>query len=348
MPRRSRRNDYGWGGYRPYVPMALRRRQAALEVQRARKRGTTLEPVHIEGRAIATTAWGRAWCDHIESFHDFVNRLPRGRTYVRNGSVLHLEIRTGEVRAQVIGSDIYAQRIELEPCKSADWECIRRRCAGGIGSLIELLEGRISSEVMATMTMEKGGLLPDLKHVRMGCSCPDWASLCKHLAAVLYGVGARLDERPELLFLLRGVDPAELVASAALPGQASAIPAGTPTVEGNLSRVFGIELDEQPVSSPARPRARKQRAAESGAAEPRAVESARASAEKTAAKRGTRAAAPRTKRKRKISRQELLETGVPSGTICTWLHKGILRASDERGVYIHTPKSRSLLVRYGA
>lgn len=306
--RKSRHDNWDAFRFRPYVPVAQRRHQAARLAAQARERGEPLDPVRIAGRRIATTAWGCAWCDHIEAFSDYANRLPRGRTYVRNGSVLHLEIRRGEIRSQVMGTDLYKQRIEIAPCRPEVWKRVRRRCAGSIGSLIELLEGRIASEVMASMTTERDGLLPDLKHVRMACSCPDWAALCKHLAAVLYGVGARLDDRPELLFALRGVDPADLVDGAARPGRGRKASAGTPTVEGDLSSVFGIELEE--VAPPARSR-------------------------------------PRPARQRKVRRQELLERGVPAGTIGAWVRQGILRASDERGVYLHTRESRSRLARYG-
>ncbi|MCP3917199.1 MAG: hypothetical protein GY711_16750 [bacterium] len=327
MARRRRRSSGwddagGWGGYRPYVPVARRRKQAELEAVRAKREGRPLDPVRIEGREIVTTTWGRAWYEHIESFHDFSNRLPRGRTYVRNGSVYHLAIGAGEISARVMGSSPYEQNITIAPCKPTVWKRVRRRCAGGIGSLIELLEGRISSEVMAAMTGERDGLLPDLKHVQLGCSCPDWALLCKHLAAVLYGVGARLDDRPELLFTLRGVDPAELVDTTTLPGQAPKSRRKKPAIEGSLSSVFGIELDEK-VEAPA-PRRPKPKASRGGV------------------KKKTT-----TRRPRKVSRQELLEAGVPPGTIATWLRQGVLVASDERGVYRHTRESRARVGRYG-
>jgi uncharacterized Zn finger protein len=319
---RRRRSAYGWGGFRPYVPSAQRKGRAALEAIRARERGEIFDPVRVAGRSMSSTSWGHAWCKHIESFRDYENRLPRGRTYARNGSVLHLELRPGEIEAKVMGSELYELRIEIDPCAQAVWTRVRRRCAGGIGSLIELLEGRISSEVMAAMTSERDGLLPDLKQVRMSCSCPDWAALCKHLAAVLYGVGARLDERPELLFVLRGVDPAELVDRAALPGQTSGVPAGTRTIERDLSGVFGIELDEEP-------------AAPSDAREDRSRTKKRAGRPKGVAERRS-----------KVSRRELLQLGVPAGTIGTWLRSGILRASDERGVYLHSRESRARLADY--
>src|SRR6516165_2714205 len=96
-----------WFGFRPYVPVAQRRAQAAREVAKRQKKGQTVSPVVIEGRAIATTFWGKAWCDNLESYSDFANRLPRGRTYVRNGSVIDLQITPGQIKALVSGSEIY-------------------------------------------------------------------------------------------------------------------------------------------------------------------------------------------------------------------------------------------------
>ena len=318
---RGWRRGAGRGRFRRYVPVARRRRAAELEAQRARKRGRELDGVLASSRSIARTPWGRAWCDHIESFRDYDNRLPRGRTYVRNGSVIHLEIDTGAIRSLVMGSELYEQSVLIEPCKPADWKRLVKRCSGSIGSLIELLEGRISSEVMATMTAEKAALLPDLRHVRMTCSCPDWASLCKHLAAVLYGVGARLDERPQLLFTLRGTDPEDLVTRAELPGSTPARRADVPTVEGDLASVFGIELaDDVDASSPP----------------PRSVRAASRRKPKT-----------RSRSSATVTRAQLLNAGVPAGTIGAWLSSGTLRHTAQRGAYRHTRESRKRLAAYG-
>lgn len=323
MFRRRRRRSRGWGGgFKSYVSIAERRRMAAFEARHAAESDRPLEPVRVQGRQIGTTPWGRTWSDHIEGFHDFANRLPRGRTYLRNGSVYHLAIGTGEIRARVMGSMPYEQRVSIAPCKPATWKRLRQRCAGGIGSLIELLEGRISSAVMRTMTQERDGLLPDLKQVELSCSCPDWANLCKHLAAVLYGVAARLDERPELLFTLRGVDPGDLVDPAALPGQQAKASSRARRIEGDLSSVFGIELDEEAEVPPAPhvpgPRAKAR------------------SGKKTTSRHAAR-----------VRRQELLALGVPPGTIATWLRQGVLEATAERAVYRHTRESRARMERYG-
>ncbi len=241
-----------WSSYRPYVSVAARRAKAAKHTQKLAAKGTKLAPVRIEGRTIAHTFWGKAWCEHLESFSDYENRLPRGRSYVRNGSVLDLQVAAGKISAMIMGSSLYHGTITVAPLKPAQWQAIKAECAGKIDSLVGLLQGRLSDAVLRVITNRENGLFPKPAEIKLGCSCPDSASLCKHLAAVLYGVGARLDTQPELLFLLRGVDHLELISAAA--DAAALAPAGeTGAVdEGDLSEVFGIEIE--PAAIPARPK----------------------------------------------------------------------------------------------
>ncbi len=202
---------YDW---KPYVPVAARHRQAAREVAKLMKKGQQTSPVVIDGRKIARTFWGKAWCDNLERYSDYANRLPRGRTYVRNGSVVDLQIAPGAVRAMVSGSDLYRIEVKVAAVPKARWTAVCRDCAGAIDSLVELLQGRFSQGVMARICQEKTGLFPSPAEIAFTCSCPDWASMCKHVAAVLYGIGARLDEQPDLLFALRKVDQQDLIARA--------------------------------------------------------------------------------------------------------------------------------------
>ena len=232
---------YEW---RPYVPVAERRRKAEREMQRLAKKGHPVSPVVVEGRAIARTFWGKAWCDNLERYSDFSNRLPRGRTYVRNGSVVDLQIGPGEVAAIVSGSELYEVAVKVAAVPKARWTSICGDCAGAIDSLVELLQGRFSKGVMERICQQKKGLFPTPAEIELSCSCPDWASMCKHVAAVLYGVGARLDERPELLFKLRKVDEKELVAKAA---RGLSVSKSRPAAEkvlatDGLSELFGLEL----------------------------------------------------------------------------------------------------------
>src|SRR5881409_3482061 len=203
-----------WYEWRAYVRAAQRRRQAERELGRLRKKGQAVSPVIVEGRAIAKTFWGKAWCDNLERYSDFANRLPRGRTYVRNGSVVDLQVAPGSVTALVSGSMMYDVKVTVGPVPRARWSAICKECSGAIDSLVELLQGRFSKGVMTRLCEERVGLFPSPKDILFTCSCPDWASMCKHVAAVLYGIGARLDQQPELLFTLRKVDQQDLIARA--------------------------------------------------------------------------------------------------------------------------------------
>ena len=233
-----------YGGWAPYVPVAVRREKAAREVKKLRKRGRPVAPVTIEGRKIATTFWGKAWCDNLESYQDFENRLPRGRTYVRNGSVIDLQISALEVRAMVSGSSIYQVSVGIAAVPKALWKAICKDCAGGIDSLVELLQGRFSKGVMERLCRQGKGLFPRPSEIAFSCSCPDYASMCKHVAAVLYGIGSRLDEKPELLFHLRAVDENDLVAhiETALPLAKKGPDAGKVLESGDISALFGLDM----------------------------------------------------------------------------------------------------------
>ena len=226
-------------------PRGATPRQAQRKMNALRKKGVDVQPVEIEGRKITKSFWGQAWCDHLESFSDYANRLPRGRTYVRNGSVCHLEISEGEVKAKVAGSEIYDLHIEIETLPAKKWDAIKKRCAGQIGSLLELLQGKLSDQVMLVVSDRKEGLFPLPAEISLKCNCPDWARMCKHVAAVLYGVGARLDQQPELLFKLRGVDHEELIAADAEAAVSAATSKGKAKrlATGDLADVFGIDLD---------------------------------------------------------------------------------------------------------
>jgi len=232
---------YGW---RPYVSVAQRRRKAASEMAKLKKKGHPVSPVVVEGRTIVKTFWGKAWCENLERYSDFANRLPRGRTYVRNGSVIDLQIAPGEIKALVSGSEIYRVAVKVAPVAKARWQSICKDCAGAIDSLIELLQGRFSKGVMERVCRQKTGLFPSPDEIKLSCSCPDWAEMCKHVAAVLYGIGARLDQQPDLLFRLHNVDEKELIAGAgrALP-QAKRAPAASKVLgDEDLSALFGLDI----------------------------------------------------------------------------------------------------------
>jgi uncharacterized Zn finger protein len=235
-----------------YVPVAERRRKAERMAAKLRKEGRALAPVTITGRAIAATFWGRAWCDNIEAYSDFASRLPRGRTYVRNGSVFDLQIARGRVAALVSGSEIYRVALDIKEMPAAKWRSICADCAADIGSLVELLQGRLAKGVMERLCRQEGGLFPAPRDIRFTCSCPDHALLCKHVAAVLYGIGARLDDQPELLFRLRGVDESELVAHVDAPAALADKDLAADKVlhADDVSALFGLDMAEPAAEPP--------------------------------------------------------------------------------------------------
>ncbi len=241
--------------WKPYVSVAQHRAKATREVEKLRKKGVCIRPIVIKGQTIARSFWGKGWCDHLESFSDYDNRLPRGRSYVRNGSVCHLEINAGCIEAMVSGSKLYRVKIDIKALQKDKWEHIKKACSGQIGSLIELLQGKLSDQVMQVVTQRQEGLFPLPNEISLGCSCPDYATMCKHVAAVLYGVGNLLDADPKLLFTLRGVDPQGLItAGVTMPHQPVDREAGLS--DDAVADIFGIDIDAgdvpQPLVQPAR------------------------------------------------------------------------------------------------
>lgn len=233
---------YGWA---PYVTVAQRRAKAKKHLEKMKKKGLAVQPVELSGRKIATSFWGKGWCDHMESFSDYDNRLPRGRSYVRNGSVCHLDIASGLINAIVSGSALYNVKITIAPLKKNKWDAVRRSCSGKIASLIDLLRGKLDKGVMEIVSDRKEGLFPLPGEMTFDCDCPDWAGMCKHVAAVLYGVGARLDHAPEMLFVLRGVNHEELVdVSAALADTTQKGSSRRRIAATGIADVFGIDLAE--------------------------------------------------------------------------------------------------------
>ncbi len=296
--------------YPPYVSVAARRAKAEKEIAKAAKHGHALSPVNISGRNIASTFWGKAWCKHLESYSDYSNRLPRGRSYAKNGSIIDLNIAPSKISAQVMGSALYHQEIHITPLASTRWEAIKKACAGRVDSLIELLQGRLSDAVMAVLTDKQQGMFPAPSEISMRCSCPDSAGLCKHLAAVLYGVGSRLDSQPEILFTLRKADSLELLNEATSVHEMSR---STDLDQDSLADVFGIDIAFSPPSTPPRPAAKPKAAlkppAKPAAAKPAATKPAAANA---AATKPAAAKAPATKRPGKASAKNLFPTKTPA------------------------------------
>jgi len=236
-----------WYSDADYVSVARRRQLAAKAAAKLARRGRAISPVQIEGREIATTFWGKSWCTNLERYSDLANRLPRGRSYVRSGAVIDLSIAPGHVEALVSGTDLYRVDIDVSPVPKPQWTAITRDLSGAIDSVVELLQGRLSTAVMTRLCAPGIGMFPSPSEIRFSCSCPDAAGMCKHIAATLYGIGARLDVEPALLFTLRQVSEADLVVrprtiATLIKGTDKASALRKTIDEASLGDVFGIEI----------------------------------------------------------------------------------------------------------
>lgn len=242
---------YDYYGYGPYISVAQKKINAAKLAAKLTKKGEKLDPVSLDGTKLTTTFWGKSWNANLEQYRDYESRLPRGRSYLRHGAVIDLKVKDGSVEALVNGSSLYKVSIQIKSLGASRWKDLKKECSGQITSLIGLLQGKLPAPVMEAVTREKSGLFPEPAEITFKCSCPDYAGICKHVAAVVYGIGARLDHKPELLFLLRGVDHLELIAEAgdAVAGQAG--DGDTGVVFEDISGIFGIELDNAPAPATA-------------------------------------------------------------------------------------------------
>ena len=175
--------------------------------KKAKKKGKTLEPVIIEGKKIVNSWWGKAWCENLERYADYASRLPRGKRYVKSGAVVDLKIGEGVVLAKVQGTrkTPYIVEVHIDPVDEDKMQTLIDQCTKKIENLEQLVNGTFPEE-LKELFISQNGLFPNPREISFSCSCPDWAVLCKHVAAVLYGIGSRFDQDPLLFFELRGID----------------------------------------------------------------------------------------------------------------------------------------------
>jgi uncharacterized Zn finger protein len=233
-----------------YVSVAEKRAKAAKKLKQLSKKNTNLKPVILEGSAIARTWWGKAWNLNLERYADYHNRIGRGRSYVRHGAVLDLQIDPGEARASVQGSrsSPYSVVISIKTLKKDIWQTILDQCQGMLESLQELINGSFPETIGEIFTDTDSGMFPSPKEITFSCSCPDWAGMCKHVAATLYGIGARLDESPALFFRMRNVEMSDLIGQAISDHREKLLARASKKSsriieETDLSNTFGIELE---------------------------------------------------------------------------------------------------------
>lgn len=234
-----------------YVSVAEKKAKAAKKIKQLRKNNPNLKPVILTGKPLATTWWGKAWNKNLERYADYANRIGRGRSYVRHLAVLDLQISKGKIKALVQGSTSkpYEVKISISPLKKSVLQAVKKESAKQLSSLPDLLAGKFPKDLQKTFMMENKGLFPNPKEIKLDCDCPDWAVMCKHVAATLYGVGARLDEDPSIFFTLRNIAIADLVAQA-IQEKTDRIISSTITkkniiADNNLGDLFGIDMDTE-------------------------------------------------------------------------------------------------------
>lgn len=254
--------------YPKYVSVAEKRAKAEKKLKQLKKKNPDITPVSISGRTLAKSWWGKAWNENLEGYADYAYRLERGRSYARHGAVLDLKVTAGKVTALVLGSEPqpYTVTVTIAPMLKSKWKALKNAAVGTMDSVQSLMAGRLP-ETMADLLTAKGkGLFPAPNEISLQCSCPDSATLCKHVAASLYGVGARLDEDPSLLFLLRRVNVQDLITETVSEAKDAlrrkAIKKSDRVLEeaGGLSELFGIDLGEEDSPAPRRPATGRKRA----------------------------------------------------------------------------------------
>jgi len=244
---------YGyWSGFAPYVSKAEKIRRAEQACAKLMKKGVSLEPVRLDGKLIAKTWWGKAWAQNLERYADYSNRIPRGRTYVRSGAVLDLKIAPNTVTALVSGSSPqpYKIRIDIKSLDKKNEKDLMEKSRASLDSMQALLSGEFPADLKEEFFRQGTGLFPSPKEIKLDCSCPDWADMCKHVAAALYGTAARLDEKPELFFTLRGITITDFVGTMVKQASEKMLEVSRRTSEraiaaddDGVSALFGITMD---------------------------------------------------------------------------------------------------------
>ncbi|MCK5543011.1 MAG: SWIM zinc finger family protein, partial [Desulfobacterales bacterium] len=262
---------YNYGGFPKYVRVADKKAKAEKKIKQLKKKDPNISPVYVTGNKLAESWWGISWNKNLESYADFGNRIGRGRSYIRHSAVLDLKIKPGKIISLVQGSMSRPYNIEItiKKIKPSLWKNIIKKCQGKIDSLNTLLDGNLPKAMAGILTNKEEGMFPSPDEIEFNCSCPDWAYMCKHIAATLYGVGTRLDQDPAMFFTLRGAKIKDLV-SQAIKAEANQLIEKSKTKtskriieNADLSSAFGIDFDDsaflpdgtkpdniKPVSSP--------------------------------------------------------------------------------------------------
>ena len=238
-----------YGGFPRYESVSEKMAKVQKGIAKLKKKNPNIAPIVLNGTKLANSWWAKAWNKNLESYSDYSNRIGRGRTYVRHGAVVDLKIDSGIVTALVQGTKAkpYEIQIAIKPLDKKTWDKLTKQCEGRINSLQQLTEGKFPKELQELFTKQESGLFPSPKDISFNCTCPDWAYMCKHVAATLYGIGARFDEDPGLFFLLRNVDVDNLISKAVTQKTQSLIKKSSKKSkrvieDTDISSIFGIDV----------------------------------------------------------------------------------------------------------
>lgn len=199
----------GFNDFSRYSQISIEelKERASSSITKAGKKGKNYEPVQVSGRKICQHWWGQAWCENLEQYADYASRIDRGKRYVRSGAVVDLQIQNGKIEAKVQGSQRAPYKVEImiSPLSKERCQEIEEKCGKRIANMESLIQGDFPDEMKELFIGEKG-LFPTPREIYFHCSCPDWAVMCKHVAAAMYGIGVKVDQNPFYFFRLRGID----------------------------------------------------------------------------------------------------------------------------------------------
>ena len=197
-------------GFYEYESMAEKKENAERKLTTYQRKHPDAQPILLTGTKIANSFWGKAWCDHLKHYADYDNRINRGRSYIKNGFVFDLTIEKGIIQGVVCGSSSKLYQVDIAIDPITDQRFVHQ-IGGHIESLEALANGQFPKTLAETFLTNENGLFPNINEINFSCNCPDSAHMCKHISAVLYAVGAKLDLKPLLLFELRGIDTKALI-----------------------------------------------------------------------------------------------------------------------------------------
>ena len=126
-----------------YISVAEKQEKILSLVWSLRKKGQRINPIFIENGIICRTPWAKTWCKHLEGCGFETQRLSRGRSYLRHGSVLNLEIHSGIITALVSGSSLYKVNIKIGPLLANQWHAFLQNCTESTETVIETVTREI-------------------------------------------------------------------------------------------------------------------------------------------------------------------------------------------------------------